>query len=385
METRIVIAADSFKGSLSSAEANEAIAEGVRRVLPDASLTLVPVADGGEGTMPMLVESLGGKYEVCRVGDPLLRPITAQYGIINHNGIRTAVIEMAQASGLPLLKEEERNPLITSSYGTGQLIADAYRRGCRAFIIGLGGSATNDGGAGMLRALGVKFLDNAGQPLPEGGAALKDLSSIDLSEMPKELRDCPFTIICDVDNPLTGPNGASAVFGPQKGATPQDVDILDKALQNYGEMLEAVTGRSLINSPGSGAAGGMGAALLACFNAELKPGIQATLDTIGFRDIIRGASLIVTGEGKIDRQTLHGKTPFGILQYAKTESIPVIAIGGLVEDEETLLNAGSSALISAKPDSQSLAEAMNPEKARANLSQAAEKGVRIFLGSPFSS
>lgn len=374
-----MIACDSFKGSLSSPEANSAAAAGVRRVLPNAEIHQVPVADGGEGTMPMLVDALGGEYVTCEVYDPLMRPVTATYGICNDSETRTAIIEMAQASGLMLVAGEEKNPCITTTYGTGQLILDAYGRGCRKFIVGIGGSATNDGGAGMLQALGVRLLDGSLTDLPPGGASLLQLCAIDLTSARNEIMQCPFTIICDVDNPLTGENGASHIFAPQKGATPDDVKKLDKALSHFAGIIADVTGKDIEEIPGAGAAGGLGGAFLAFFNAQLRPGIDTTLDTIRFTEIIRGANLVITGEGKLDSQTLHGKTPCGILRRATIEGIPVVAIGGMVEDSSELCKAGFAAVFSIQQGAIPLAEAMMPDIARANISDTVEQIIHLIF------
>lgn len=375
---KIIIACDSFKGSLSSAEVAAAAATGIRRELPSSTIIEIPVADGGEGTMTMLVEALHGRYIDTSVSDPLGRTITARYGIVDTDGIPTAIIEMAAASGLPLLTDSERDPKRTSTRGTGELIADAYRNGCRKFIIGIGGSATNDGGTGMLRALGIRMLNDASTDLPEGGAPLQHLSRIDMSCARHEILDCPFTVICDVDNPLTGPLGASRIFGPQKGASEEDTIVLDNALSHYARCITATTGHDVSDRPGAGAAGGMGAAFLAFFNAMLRPGIETTLDTIRFSDIIRGADLIITGEGKIDSQTLHGKTPYGILQKAMAQHIPTVAIGGAVEDTEMLCDAGFTAVLSIQQKAITLAEAMNPETAASNVSATAAQIVRLI-------
>ncbi len=376
---KIVIACDSFKGSLTSAQVASAAAGGVRRVLPEAEVVEVAVADGGEGTMAMLVEALRGRYAEAQVSDPLGREITARYGIVaDREGTATAVIEMAAASGLTLLADGERNPLLTSTRGTGQLICDAYGRGCRRFVVGIGGSATNDGGAGMLRALGVRLLDADGHDLPEGGAALQRLSRIDTSEACSEILRCPFTVICDVDNPLTGSQGASAVFGPQKGATASDVALLDSALSRYARCIADATGRHVASAPGAGAAGGMGAAFLAFFDARLRPGIDTTLDAIRFADIIRGADLIITGEGRLDSQTLRGKTPVGVLRHGREEGIPVVAIGGAAADPEALCSAGFAAVLSIQPCPLTLAEAMEPATAAANVAATAAQLVRLI-------
>lgn len=376
---KIVIASDSFKGSLSSAEVAEAFAAGVRDVMPDIEIVGVPVADGGEGTVEMLVGAASGVYVNCEVTGPLGAPVAATYGMMEEDGVRVAVMEMAQASGLPLLAAGERDPLRASTRGTGEMIADAYARGCRRFIIGIGGSATNDGGAGMLRALGVGFTDRFGNPLPEGGAALGALAYIDLSQARADILGCPFTVMCDVDNPLTGPAGASAVFGPQKGASPRDVAVLGRALANYGHIISGICGKDVVNAPGAGAAGGMGAAFMAFFNSRLCPGIEATLEAVGFPRTIAGASLIITGEGRIDSQTLHGKTPRGVLAEGCRQGIPVIAIGGAVDDAAELCRAGFAAVVCIQQKALPLAEAMKPEVAARSIRATASQIVRMYF------
>lgn len=323
---RIVLAPDSFKGSLSARELCAAMREGIEAVDASAVVEEIPVADGGEGTVDAMVHAAGGERRRCRTSDPLGRPIEAEYGVIGDG--RTAVIEMAAASGLPLLKPEERNPLAATSRGTGELIIHAARAGCRRFIIGLGGSATNDGGAGMLAALGVRLLDAAGAPLPEGGAALERLAAIDLSGIDAAVRQSEFVLAGDVTNPLCGPNGASAVFGPQKGATAEMVQRLDRALERYGQALAEATGRDAARLPGSGAAGGMGAALMAVLGADSRPGIEVVLEAVRFESRLTGADLIITGEGKLDRQTLSGKVIAGVCSRAARHGVPVIALCG---------------------------------------------------------
>lgn len=376
---KIVVACDSFKGSLSSAGVANAAAEGIRTILPDAEIWRVPVADGGEGTMSMLVDALNGRYEAVAVSDPLGRKIQASYGIVSIGGIRSAIIEMSQASGLTLLADDERNPRATSSRGTGELIRHAFDAGCRSFIVGIGGSATNDGGAGMLRALGLRFLDRAGNELPEGGSALRFLDSIDLADARNEILKCPFTVLCDVDNPLVGENGASAVFGPQKGSSPDDVVLLDTSLARYGDCLRDVTGKDVASRPGAGAAGGMGAAFYAFFNSEMRPGIDTALDIIGFPAMLKDADLVITGEGKLDRQTLSGKAPMGILRCALRSGVPVVAIGGAVEEADSLTAAGFAAVLSVQQRALPLVEAMKPEVAANNVSATVSQIIRLFF------
>lgn len=326
---KIVIAPDSFKGSISARDLCASIRNGVLNVNPDAEVIELPLADGGEGTLENMVYSTDGKVCELEVRDPLERPIRASYGVLGDG--RTVIIEMAQASGLPLLKEHERNPLIATSFGTGELIRHALDSGYRRFIIGLGGSATNDGGTGMLTALGAKFLNQNGALLPSGGAALEELASIDVSGMDPRLKESSFTIASDVTNPLCGPDGASAIFGPQKGATPDMVQRLDMALNRFGEIILNVKGVDMRQVPGSGAAGGMGAALMAFLQAECKPGIEIVTEAIDFEKHIQNADLIITGEGKLDHQTLSGKVIAGVCRKAKPYGIPTIALCGEME------------------------------------------------------
>lgn len=401
MSRKIVIACDSFKGSLTAAEAVAAAALGAGRALSDSTghraadveIVGVPVADGGEGTTRMITDALAGRYVTVRVSGPLGRQVEATYGIVGpEDGTLTAVIEVAAAAGLTLLAPQERNPLITTTRGVGKMLADAYARGCRRFIVGLGGSATNDGGAGMLRALGVRFLDCEGRDIGEGGAALASLERIDASGARRDVLRCPMTVLCDVRNPLTGPQGASAVFGPQKGATAADVALLDSALTRYGRVLSAYVADSKISqnadgsfSPadiasmaGAGAAGGTGVALLAFANVRLVPGVLTALQIICFDEIVREASLVITGEGRSDAQTLQGKAPTGVLRYAG--AIPTILLSGAVSDAQALLDAGFASVRAATPEGMPLAEAMRPEVAARNLADAAERAVRDFFG-----
>ncbi len=338
---RIVVATDSFKGSLTAQAAGDAIIRGIHRYNPDIKALNIPMADGGEGTVQSLVDATGGSLVTAPVHDPLMRPIEATYGILgcsdsNSTG-PTAVIEMAAASGLPLLKPEEFNPAITTTYGTGELILHALDNGCRSFIIGLGGSATNDGGMGMLQALGVRFLDNSGQMLNHGGAALQHLDRIDTSSLDVRLKDSHFQIACDVDNPLCGKSGASAIYGPQKGATPEMVQSLDKALAHYAQIVERDFSFTLGGIPGAGAAGGVGAALLGFLDGNFHRGVDLVLQTVNLESAIESADLLITGEGKIDGQTRFGKTPYGVAQVAVKNKIPVIALCGMVGESTEIL------------------------------------------------
>jgi glycerate kinase len=354
---KIVVAPDSFKGSISARDLCTSVRKGIHSVDPTVEVVELPLADGGEGTLENMVYATNGKTYEVEVKDPLGRPITASYGVLGDN--RTVIIEMAQASGLPLLKEHEKNPLITTSFGTGELLRHALDSGYRRFIIGLGGSATNDGGAGMLKALGVRFYGQNRELLPDGGAALAELVSVDLSEMDARLKDCRFTIASDVTNPLCGPNGASAVFGPQKGATPEMVLRLDQALNRFAEIITNQIGVDVRNAPGSGAAGGMGAALMSFLQAEFKPGIEIIMEAIQFGAQIQNADLIITGEGKLDLQTLSGKVIAGVCQKAKSYHVPVIALcGGMELSSEQMDQIGLQAAFSIVPKPCHLDEAM---------------------------
>lgn len=354
---KIIVAPDSFKGSISAQDLCKSIRGGIEAVFPSAEVVELPMADGGEGTLDALVYATKGTKCECVVQDPLGRPVKASYGIMGDG--QTVMIEMAQASGLTLLQENERNPLITSSYGTGELIRHALRAGYRKFVVGLGGSATNDGGAGMLRALGASFTDEAGTQIPEGGAGLAKLSEIDLSGLDPAVRESSFRIAGDVTNPLCGPSGASAVFGPQKGATEQMVRLLDEALNRYGEALLQATGTDVCQMPGSGAAGGMGAALLAVLQAESGSGIDLVMEAVDFRAKMKDASMIITGEGKLDGQTLSGKVIAGICREAMPHRIPVIALCGSMKlTSEEMDELGLAAAFSIVPGPCPLEEAM---------------------------
>lgn len=364
-KVKIVVACDSFKGSLTSLQAGEAAAEGVRGVMPDAEVQVISVADGGEGTLEAIVAESDGRFVEVLVTGPMGDKIKASYGICGE----TAIIEMAKASGLNLVPVEERNPMMATSYGTGEMIADAIRRGCRKFLIGLGGSATNDGGIGMLRALGFRFLDTVGNEIKNDLSKLPELAFIDKSNIMPEMSECSFTAMCDVDTPLTGPEGASYVFGPQKGADAETVRKLDEGLKHLADIASRKSDKDFSSYPGSGAAGGMGFALLAFLNGNMQSGIDAVLDKIDFNSKISGASLIITGEGRIDRQTCMGKTPYGILKRALKRNIPVISIGGTVDTDALpmLKKTGFSEILSVTPTGQSLAEAMIPSTAEENI------------------
>ena len=332
---KIMIAPDSFKGSLSAMEAAQAMAEAIQELDSQVEMVLLPAADGGEGTMSTMVEATGGKLVAQQVEDPLGRKIYASYGVLGDG--KTCVIEIAEASGLTLLEEHERDPLTASSFGTGELIRHALDAGFRSFIIGLGGSATNDGGAGMLEALGMKFLDRAGGILARGGGALGELAELDVTSFDPRISESTFLIACDVENVLVGENGASAVFGPQKGASSEAVRQLDANLRNFAEIAERMTGMSLHYKKGAGAAGGAGGAMQAFFSGEMRRGVDIVLEGISFQAHLETVDLIVTGEGKTDSQTLSGKTPLGIAEAGKKAGKPVILISGMVDSKSLSL------------------------------------------------
>ena len=323
---KIVIAPDSYKESLSALEVAQAVEAGFRQVFPAADYVLVPVADGGEGTVDAMVAATGGRKKTVTVAGPLGEPVEAFYGLTGEGD--TAVIEMAAASGLALVPPAARNPLRTSSRGTGELIRAALDAGARRFILGIGGSATNDGGAGMVQALGARLLDAEGRELDGSGGDLARLARIDVSALDARLAACRIEVACDVDNPLTGARGASAVFGPQKGATPEMVQALDANLARLARIVERDLGVAVDQVPGAGAAGGMGAAMLAFFGASLKPGIEIVTAALDLDTHVRDADLVITGEGRIDFQTVHGKTPIGVARVAKRHGKPVIGIAG---------------------------------------------------------
>ncbi|REB08065.1 glycerate kinase [Sporosarcina sp. BI001-red] len=328
---KILIAPDSFKGTLSALHAAEAMAEGILEADPTNTPILLPAADGGEGTMQSLVDATNGKFVSLFVEGPLGHLILARYGMLGNGS--TCVIELAEASGLMRLAEQDRNPLITSSFGTGQLLVHALNEGCRDFIIGLGGSATNDGGAGILQALGMRLLDSNGEEIPRGGAALQQLHTIDPLFFDPRIAESTFLIAADVTNPFIGPDGASAVFGPQKGATDTDVPHLDRCLANFADIIERRTGISLHYTPGAGAAGGAGGAFQVFFPSTFQPGINVVLETLRFDEHLATADLVITGEGRSDSQTFSGKTPYGIAQSAHQANVPTLLISGVVTPE----------------------------------------------------
>ena len=373
---KIVIASDSFKGSISAAEVAACGERAVHRLFPDCEVVQLPVADGGEGTVETLTAALGGQSVATVVHDPLGRLITAQYGLITKE--KTAIIEMATASGLPLLQPEERNPWLTSTYGTGELIRDALERGCRKFLIAIGGSATNDGGMGLLQALGFRFLDAEGQELPGCGGSLSQIEQIDTSRALTTLTECQFTVACDVTNPFYGREGAAYVFASQKGADAEMVEALDQGLRHFAQLIQTTQGIAIDQLPGAGAAGGLGGGLVAFLQARLRPGIEMVLDTLQFDTQIAGADLIFTGEGKLDAQTCMGKTPFGVLRHAQQQGIPVVALGGAVEASEALNRCGFLAVLPILPYPTSLTKAMDSTFTQQNIERTVTQVLRLL-------
>ena len=371
--TRIIAAFDSFKGSLTSREAGEAFRRGFMAERPDAEVEVLSIADGGEGMAEAISEGVGGEMVSVVVSDPLGRKIEARYALINEG--TTAVIAMSSASGLTLLKPEERNPLIASTFGTGELIVDALERGCREIIMGLGGSATNDCGVGMLRALGYRFYDSKGEELCDTISILERVESISTTERHPLLMGVKFTAAVDVDNPLYGAQGAAHIFAPQKGASPEMVERLDRALCHYSEVVDA----DAAEVAGAGAAGGMGYALHTMLGARMRPGIEIVLALLDFERRAQGASLVVTGEGSIDAQTLHGKAPAGVLAAAQRLGIPVVALGGRVECEGALLAGGFHAVRAITPYDQPSDVAMQREVATQNMERAARELARQII------
>ncbi|MCE3221001.1 glycerate kinase [Vibrio diabolicus] len=372
---KVVIAPDSFKESLTAKQVSEAIKTGLARVWHDAEFVTVPVADGGEGTVQSLIDATQGEQVFTTVTAPLGNDVEAFYGILGDG--ETAVIEMAEASGLHLVPSDARDPKLTSSIGTGQLIKHALDRGIQRLIIGLGGSATNDGGVGMLTALGVTFLDKSGHAITPNGVGLAALASIDISGLDPRLATCEVLVACDVDNPLCGDKGASAIFGPQKGATVLDVTLLDNALRKFGELTEQATGKHVLTREGAGAAGGMGAALLGYTPARLQPGIEIVLETVKLAQHVADADIVFTGEGRIDHQTAHGKTPMGVAQVAKQFDLPVVALAGCVGDNyQAVYECGIDAVFACVPRAMSLSEAM--KEADVNVANLAENVARMW-------
>ena len=424
---KAVIAIDSFKGSMDSIEAGEAAEKGIRRVFTDAETIVYPLADGGEGTVQALAKGLGGRLEKVKVTGPLGEPVICEYGIVEE---KTAIIEMAGAAGITLVPPELRNPLNTTTYGVGEVIKDAIRKGCRHFIIGIGGSATNDGGIGMLQALGAEFLDEGGKQVPFGAHGVEKLAAINCENMLPELKDCDFRIACDVDNPLCGENGCSHIFGPQKGATPEMAEQMDQWMEKYAEItaeyfqnagndeLEperkenaaekelqdnpdlmkakvrfkgknlsveadwnpAGTGTNYNSDyPGCGAAGGLGFAFRAFLHGRLEPGINIVLEEIGIESAINAADIVITGEGRLDGQTVRGKAPIGIARLAKKYGKPVIAFSGAVTEDAAACNpAGIDAFFPILRQITTLEAAMSPTTAQRNMTATVEQVFRLL-------
>lgn len=371
----IIIAADSFKGSCSAQTVVATIEKGVHTVFPRAKTTCIPVADGGEGTVDALLAAVGGHTVTLAVQDPLGRPIRAAYGVLPDG---TAVVETAAASGLPLLKPGERNAMAASTFGTGQLMRHALEHGAKQLILGLGGSATTDGGAGALQALGAAFLDRSGAPLPPGGAALAGLDRIDTAGLIPQIKDCRLILACDVRNKLCGPEGAAAVFGPQKGASPEQVQILDAALAHYAQVLQDQLGCDAADRAGSGAAGGLGCGLLAFFHTDIRPGIDLVLDLAHFDQAAAQADLVITGEGCLDAQSAYGKVPAGVARRAKAvRDIPVLAIGGAIgPGAEALYACGVDSMMSTVSQITTLDQAM--AQAEATLLDSTVRMMRLL-------
>ena len=367
---KVVFAIDSFKGSLTSIEAGRAAAEGVRRVFPEAECEVRPLADGGEGTVEALATGLGGERRTIKVTGPAGRPTEAIYGVVG----TTAVMEMAQAAGITLVSGSEKNPLTTTTFGVGEMIRDAIKQGCRRFIVGIGGSATNDGGAGLLQALGFRLLDQEGRDIPRGGAGLAVLDRIDRTAAMPELAGCTFRVACDVTNPLCGERGASAVFGPQKGATPEAVAALDAALAHFA----AISGGDP-EAAGAGAAGGLGFAFREFLGGELKSGVAIVLEETRFEETVRDADVVVTGEGRLDAQTVMGKAPIGVARMAKRFGRKVIAFSGCVTSDAGVVNErGIDAFFPILRQVTTLEEALDKGHAAANLAATAEQVFRCF-------
>lgn len=374
---KVVVAIDSLKGSLSSMEAGLAIKEGVLAAQPDAEVIVKPLADGGEGTTDALIEGMNGERIDLTVTGPMHTPVDAYYGYLRETN--TAVMEMASAAGITLVPDKEKNPLLATSYGVGEMIIDAIQRGCRNFIIGIGGSITNDGGIGMLKALGVRFLDENGEDAGEGGQALAKVACIDLSGLNPLLKECHIQVACDVNNPLCGESGSTYVYGPQKGVTEDMKKTLDEAMAHFARVTSESLENDYMNTPGAGAAGGLGFAFLAYVGATLTPGIELILDAVGLEDELSGADVVVTGEGRLDFQTAMGKAPVGVARLAKKYNARVVAFAGSVTKEATACNKeGIDAFFPILRGVCTLADAMDPVNARNNMIATVEQVFRLF-------
>ncbi|MCR1917845.1 glycerate kinase [Frisingicoccus caecimuris] len=373
---KVVIAIDSLKGSLSSMDAGHAIKEGILKAT-DADVIIKPLADGGEGTTDALIEGMGGEKISLTVKGPLQTPVEAYYGYLQESN--TAIMEMAMASGITLIPREALDPLNTTTYGVGEMIKDAVHRGIRNFIIGIGGSATNDGGTGMLSALGYEFLDTNGQPVGFGGQCLEKIAAISDKNKLADLEECHFQIACDVENPLCGPKGATYIYGPQKGAANTLLPLLDAGMKNYGQIAEAFTGKQTMETAGAGAAGGLGFAFVTFLNGELKSGIDLILDAVGLEESLENADFVITGEGRLDQQTAMGKGPAGVAKLGKKYGAKTIALAGSVTEDASACNAaGIDGYFCILSSISTLEEAMNPDTARKNLTLTAEQLFRLL-------
>ena len=374
---KIVVAIDSFKGSLSTFEAGKAISEAANAVYNGAEVVVSPIADGGEGTVEAIISALKGEIVKVVVTDPLGKKIQATYGIVHHT--KTAIIEMSAAAGITLIKDSERNPLNTTTFGVGEMIFDAISKGCRNFVIGIGGSATNDGGVGMLQALGFEFLDENEKQVSLGAKGLKEIRSIKIENALKQLKECSFCVACDVKNVLCGDNGCSAIYGPQKGATPEMIKDMDMWLQSYARLTNKVIPSSDADAPGTGAAGGMGFALMSYLNASLMSGIELVMKETELEKYIVDADLVITGEGRLDGQSYMGKAPIGVAKLAKKHNKRVIAFSGCVTDDAAICNEhGIDAFFPIVRKPCTLEEAMNVDNAYSNLKDTAYQVFRLM-------
>lgn len=362
---KIVLAIDSFKGSLTSQETEKAVAESIKTIYPACDIHCIPVSDGGEGCLSILMKWTNGIYIPTQAHDPLMRITPTEYGLSYNDKI--AFIEMARINSLTFLSQKEKNPMETTTFGTGELIKAGLEKGCRQFIIGIGGSATNDAGTGLLQALGYRFFDKNGNELGQGGEILSKIAHIDDTQKHPLLEEAKFLVACDVQNPFYGVNGAAYIYARQKGADENMIAELDKGMQSFANIIYKKTGKNISNIPGSGAAGGLGGGIYAFLNAELKSGADLILELCHFEECITDANLVITGEGKIDKQSLMGKIPGKILQASLRKKVPVIAIAGIAEDINTLHNAGFKRIYTTKPDYMTLEEAMQPDIATYNI------------------
>ncbi len=375
---KVTIAIDSFKGSLSTFQAGEAIAKGISQVYPDAETTICPLADGGEGTVDAIISATGGEMVEVTVHNPIGNLIKSSYGIVPHT--KTAIIEMSAAAGITLITEKERNPLNTTTFGVGELILDAISKGCRKFIVGIGGSATNDGGIGMLQALGFEFLDKNGNQVALGAKGIKDIVEIKIDNALKELKECSFCVACDVKNVLCGENGCSAIYGPQKGATPEMIKNMDSWLDDYAKLTKNVIPAADANIPGTGAAGGLGFAFLSYLNATLQSGIDLVINETEIEKYIKDADIVITGEGRLDGQSYMGKAPIGVAKLAKKYNKTVIAFSGCVTDDAVICNEHCiDAFFPIVRTPCSLLDAMDCDNAYKNLKDTVEQVFRLIL------